>query len=72
MKNLISNKADVVLLPEPKVTAAMKNENAPEDLRVALNLNELWEKACEKNNDDSCDDRWNGNDAGVGWMWREV
>ena len=51
--DLISNKADVVLLPEPKVTAAMKNENAPEDLRVALNLNELWEKACEKNNDDS-------------------
>ncbi len=51
--DLISNKADVVLLPEPKVTAALKNENAPENLRVALDLNDLWEKACKENNDTS-------------------
>lgn len=51
--DLLSNKADVVLLPEPKVTAAMKNEKAPEGLRVALDLTELWNEACEKNEDDS-------------------
>jgi len=51
--DLISDKADLALLPEPKVTAALKNENKPENLRVAFDLNELWEKACEKNKDDS-------------------
>ena len=51
--DLVSNKADVVLLPEPKVTAAIKNENAPENLRVALDLNDLWKEACKKNEDDS-------------------
>ena len=51
--DLMSNKADIVLLPEPKVTAAMKNEKAPEGLRIALDLNELWENACSKNNDTS-------------------
>lgn len=51
--DLVSDKADVALLPEPKVTAALKNENKPENLRVALDLNDLWEKACEKNEDDS-------------------
>ena len=51
--DIMSNKADVALLPEPKVTAALKNEKAPEGLRVALDLNDLWAEACEKNEDDS-------------------
>ncbi len=49
--DLITDKADIVLLPEPKVTAAMKNEKAPENLRIALNLTELWNEACKKNED---------------------
>ena len=51
--DIMTNTADVALLPEPKVTAALKNEKAPADLRVALDLNDLWAQACEKNGDDS-------------------
>ena len=51
--DLVSDKADIAVLPEPKVTAALLNENAPEELRVALDLTELWEQACEKNGDNS-------------------
>ncbi len=51
--DLMSGAADVALLPEPKVTAALKNENAPEGLRIALDINDLWAQACEKNDDDS-------------------
>ena len=51
--DIMSNVADIALLPEPKVTAALKNANAPEKLRVALDLNDLWKEACEKNGDDS-------------------
>lgn len=51
--DIITGKADVAILPEPKVSAAMLNENKPENLRTALDLTELWEKACEKNGDDS-------------------
>ena len=50
---IISGAADIVLLPEPKVTATLKNEKAPENLRIALDLNDLWEEACKKNGDDS-------------------
>ena len=50
---IISGAADIVLLPEPKVTATLKNEKAPENLRIALDLNDLWAEACEKNGDDS-------------------
>ncbi len=49
--DLISKKADIAILPEPKVTAALKNKEAPEGLRIALDLNDLWEEACEKNGD---------------------
>lgn len=51
--DIMSGTADIVLLPEPKVTAALKNEKAPEELRIALDLNDLWAQACEKNGDDS-------------------
>ncbi len=51
--DIMTDKADIALLPEPKVTAALKNEKAPEGLRIAFDLNELWEEACKKNNDDS-------------------
>ncbi len=51
--DIMSGTADVALLPEPKVTAALKNENAPDGLRIALDINDLWAEACEKNNDDS-------------------
>ncbi len=51
--DIVADKADIALLPEPKVTAALKNENAPENLRIALDLNDLWEEACKKNNDES-------------------
>ena len=51
--DIMSKTATVALLPEPKVTAALKNEKAPEGLRIALDLNELWAQACEKNGDDS-------------------
>ena len=51
--DIMADKADVVLLPEPKVTAALKNEKAPEGLRVALDLNDLWDEACKKNEDES-------------------
>lgn len=51
--DLMTNTATVALLPEPKATAALKNENAPDGLRVALDLNELWADACEKNEDNS-------------------
>lgn len=51
--DIMSGTADIALLPEPKVTAALKNEKAPEELRIALDLNDLWAQACEKNGDDS-------------------
>lgn len=53
VSDLVSGKATVAVLPEPKVTAALKNENAPEGLRKALDLNDLWNAACEKNEDSS-------------------
>lgn len=53
VSDLISGKADIAILPEPKVTAALKNAEAPEGLRIALDLNELWKDACEKKGDDS-------------------
>lgn len=53
VSDLVSGKATVAVLPEPKVTAALKNENAPEGLRTALDLNDLWNEACEKNEDSS-------------------
>lgn len=59
--DLVSHKASVAILPEPKVTAALNTASAlqssepAEDykLRIALDLNDLWVKACEKNGDTS-------------------
>ena len=51
VSDLITKKADIAILPEPKVTAALKNADAPEGLRVALDLNDLWKAACEKKGD---------------------
>lgn len=51
VSDLVTGKADIAILPEPKVTAALKNADAPEGLRVALDLNELWDEACAKKND---------------------
>lgn len=53
VSDLVNGTADIAILPEPKVTAAMMNADAPENLRVALDLNDLWKKACEKKGDDS-------------------
>ncbi len=53
VQDLMTNTASVALLPEPKVTAALKNEKAPEDLRIAFDLNALWDAACDVNNDKS-------------------
>ena len=53
VQDIMTNTASIALLPEPKVTAALKNENAPKDLRIALDLNELWDAACAANNDQS-------------------
>lgn len=51
--DIVTGKADLSILPEPKVTAAMLNDNKPQNLRVALDLTELWRKACEIKGDDS-------------------
>lgn len=51
VSDLISKKADIAILPEPKVTAALKNKEAPEGLHIALDLNALWEEACKKKGD---------------------
>lgn len=51
--DIMTDKANIAVLPEPKVTAAMKNEKAPKDLRIALDLTYLWEEACKRNNDTS-------------------
>ncbi len=53
VSDIVSGKATVAVLPEPKVTAALKNENAPKGLRTALDLNDLWDEACAKNEDSS-------------------
>lgn len=53
VSDLVSGKATVAVLPEPKVTAALKNENAPEGLRAALDMNSLWDAACAENDDSS-------------------
>ena len=50
---LLSGTADVVLLPEPKVTATLKSEKAPDGIRIALDLNDLWDQACDTNGDES-------------------
>ncbi len=46
VSDIISGKAEVALLPEPMVSAVKMNENAPEGLKVALDMNELWDGAC--------------------------
>lgn len=51
VSDLVLGKADIAILPEPKVTAALKNADAPDGLRVALDLNALWDEACAKKND---------------------
>ncbi len=51
VSDLVTGKAQIAILPEPKVTAALKNADAPEGLRAALDLNDLWDEACEKNGD---------------------
>ena len=51
--DIMTNKADIAILPEPKVTAALKNEKAPEGLRIALDLTELWEEVCKLKNETS-------------------
>lgn len=53
VSDLMSGKATIAVLPEPKVTAALKNENAPAGLRTALDLTKLWDEACAIKGDSS-------------------
>ena len=60
--NVVRN-YDINKLFDKLIVPNATKEQLKDNLKKALN---------EKNNDDSCDNHWNGNDVGVGWMWREV
>ena len=50
---LAAGTINLAVLPEPKVTTVLKNTEAPEGLRAALDLTQVWKNACEKNDVDS-------------------
>lgn len=49
---LAAGTIDLAVLPEPKVTTVLNNADAPEELRAALDLTQVWEDACAENNVD--------------------
>lgn len=50
---LAAGTISLAVLPEPKVTTVLKNAEAPEGLRAALDLTQIWKAACEQNDVDS-------------------
>ncbi|MCI8472804.1 MAG: ABC transporter substrate-binding protein [Clostridiales bacterium] len=50
---LVAGTINLAVLPEPKVTTVLKKAEAPEGLRAALDLTQIWKDACEKNDVDS-------------------